>query len=45
MVNLLLNIIPYQNNYEKFLTYFSKLCYDVHCRFACAWINKKDKLH
>ena len=30
IVNLLLNIIPYQNNDEKILTYFSKISYIVH---------------
>ena len=33
-VNLLLNIIPYQNNDENFLTYFSKISYIVHYHLA-----------
>ena len=30
MINILLNIITYQDNDKKIMIYFSKMCYDVH---------------
>ena len=30
MINLLLNILTYQNIDKKFMMYFSKMCYDLY---------------
>ena len=30
MINLLLNILIYQNNNKKIMMYFSNMCYDVY---------------
>ena len=38
-VNLLLNVIPYQNNDGKLLTYFSKICYDVRCHLETLFVH------